>query len=126
MTETNGKKLHISDTLQAVRRCVDAAEVNALADMKGNLDYVRRFLLGGVREDGTWPAGDMWFSFDGHELEIRISIRSLEVECRYSSDSWHGLLERVDNDLEHNTVPWKLDYTGRKRVENKLKSGLAS
>lgn len=118
--ENGANKLELSPALVAIREKLRKPDQNTLPAMRNDWNGLREFLIGGIREDGMWPAGTISIRHDQGDLCICLSIHSLEIEARYRFDSWDSAWETLDHALTTNSIGWQLDYKGRERLSKKI------
>lgn len=118
--ENGNGKLGLSASLRAIRESLRKPDGNRLPAMRNDYNGLREFLLGGVRDDGIWPAGMLSVRISGDEILVKASIRSIEVEAQWWGQDWNVLWEHIDRELSERVVRWALDYKGRERLERRI------
>lgn len=118
---SNGQNgVSLSEVLKIARENLRKPDLNRLPAMRNDWNGLREFFLGGVRDDGLWPAGSLSVRVQSDQLVLQLRLPSLEMQAVYSGYNWDELLEQINNDLTSKTVRWELDYKGKQRVERKL------
>lgn len=120
MTDENGRPVSLRAVIDHAMQRVYEDDGTLLRDMKAEYPYLRLFLLGGARNAHTWPCGMIGVALNGNQIQVTLSIRSLEIESKYYDSSYSSLLATIENDLALDTVRWTPDWQGRKRLERKL------
>lgn len=123
MSEKNGEsKLGLPPVLANIRQSLENAPEKSLPGEFAVRPGVARFLIGGAHDGGFWPAGDMWIRYNEGKVCVSLNLRDLEIEAKYTGPDVDSVLETIDNDLVTNTVAWVLDWKGRERERNKVRS----
>ena len=117
--ESNGKPVKVSELVEQARDRLMVDDGSLLPDMSDQFPAIRSFLIGGNRDGQTWPAGQIFVFREAFSIVVKISVRTLGVECVYRDTRLETLLHLMENDLATNSVRWELNYKENQRMQNK-------
>lgn len=120
MSDENGGPVSLKDVVDVALKRVFVDDGTLLRDVIAEHPNIRLFLIGGLRNGQTWPAGQVQILLVGNTIQVTLQVRSLEIEARYHDKSCSTLADAIENDLALDTVRWVPDWQGRKRLERKL------
>ena len=127
MSENNGTPASIGETADALFASLQKRRENLLGDLKPSFPAIRRFLTGHTIGDRVYPGGKLSIETDSADCVVRIAIPLLGIEAQYRDTSGLSLLERLENDLDLETVPWDHSWEVKKkfREQQRKRIGLS-
>lgn len=118
MSDENGK----DDFRESVDKLLDslrARRERLLGDMSPGYPAIRKFLLGCEIAGRIYPAGKILIETDAAECIVRLEIPLLDLFAEYTGSSSNDLLERIENDLDTETVSWRQGWKSKKRIRER-------
>lgn len=119
MAEKDKNGEYIGEIAQHLLKTMNERRDVLLLDMNPGYPAIRKFLLGCEIGGRVYPAGSIRIETDSAECIVQLAIPMLGVSYTYRDTSADGLLERIENDLDTETVPWQHNWEVKKKQKER-------
>lgn len=121
MNDQNGDVKTVGEIGAELLASLAKRRESLLIDLSTSFPAIRRFLLGSTRDGRTYPAGSIRIDADGTDCIVSLSIRVLGIEAIYRDQAGDSIVERIENDLDTERVPWDHSWEVKKKMREKAR-----
>lgn len=121
MNDSNGSAKTVGDIGREMLSALVHRRQSLLIDLNPSFPALRRFLLGCELSGRIYPAGSIRIETDSGDCIVQLSIPMLGVQAVYRDQSVNAMLERIENDLDTETVPWDHSWEVKKKMREKAR-----
>lgn len=114
----------IADVLGRLALAGRTRRDNLLSDLAQDYPELRKFLVGTGDNGDAVPAGTLTIEAGDGACSMSLRWFAFSLEANYAGDSWHGMLELIETDLQEKTTPWKRDWRKRKAAAEALRKAI--